>query len=122
MTNATTNGNINASDAEGQMRLEDACDIFVDKVKNITGVQEVFLVNDPENYPVMWTIMSTERLNFEARSSIYGVECDLLRMPYMPILDFRILNLQETTSDNLWDYLPSESSKSLWKREYAQTS
>lgn len=103
------------------MRLEDACDIFVDRVKNITGVQEVFLVNDPENYPVIWTIMSTKRLNFEARSPIYGVECDLLRMPYMPIWDFRILNLQETASDNLWDYLPSESSKSLWKREYAQT-
>lgn len=122
MTNATTNGNTNASDAEGRMRLEDACDIFVDRVKNITGVQEVFLVNDPENYPVIWTIMPTERLNSEARSPIYGAECDLLRMSHMSILDFRILNLQETASGNLCEYLPSESSKSLCKREYAQTS
>ena len=119
MSNATTNESVNASGAEGRMSLEEACDFFVDKVKNIGGVQEVFLVSDPENYPVIWTIMSAERFNFDARSPIYGVECDLLRVPYMPILDFRILNLQETASDNLWDYLPSESSKSLWKREYA---
>ena len=103
------------------MNLEDACDFFVDRVKNIAGVQEILLVKDPENYPVIWTVTCAERFNFDIRSPIYGVECDMLRVPYMPILDFRILNLQETASDNLWDYLPSESSISLWKREYAST-
>ena len=121
MTNAATNGSANALDGKERMNLEDACDFFVDKVKDIAGVQQVVLVRDPENYPVIWTIISAERFNFDVRSPIYGVECDLLRVPHMPILDFRILNLQETASDNLWDYLPSKSSKSLWKREYAPT-
>ena len=121
MTNATSNGSVNTSGAKGRMSLKEACDFFVDKVRTIAGVQEVFLVRDPENYPVIWTIMSAERFNFDARSPIYGVECDLLRVPHMPILDFRILNLEETASDNLWDYLPSQSSESLWKREHAST-
>ncbi len=121
MTNIVTSGNIDVSDAEERMSLEDACDLFVDRVKNIVGVQEVFLVIDPEHHPVIWTIMYAERFKFDARSPIYGVECDLLRIPHMPILDFRILNLQETTSNNLWDYLPLESSRSLWKRGYAST-
>lgn len=121
MTNPTTNGSVNISGEEGRMSLEEACDFFVDRVKVIAGVQEVFLVTDPENYPVIWTIISAERFNFDARSPIYGVECDLLRVPRMPILDFRILNLQETASDNLWDYLPAKSSKSIWKREHATT-
>ena len=122
MTTAATNGSVNASDVEAGMNLEDACEFFVDKVKNIAGVQEVFLVRDPENYPVIWTIMSAERFNFDARAPIYGIECDMLRIPHMPILDFRILNLQEIASDNLWDYLPAKSSKSLWKREHATIS
>lgn len=121
MTNATTNGSADASGSARRMSLNEACKLFTDRVKTIEDVQEVILVRDPENYPVIWTVVSAERFNFDVRSPIYDVECDLLSVPQMPILDFRILNLQETASDNLWDYLPNESSVSLWKREHAST-
>ena len=121
MTNTVSNGHMNAADVEARMSLPDACDFFVKKVKQVAGVQEVFLVRDPEHFPIIWTIISAERFNFDARAPIYAIECDMLRIPHMPVLDFRILNLRETAADNLWDYLPAESSMSLWKREHAST-
>ena len=82
----------------------------------------MFLDREPDNYPVVWTILFADRFNFDARAPIDGFECALLRIPHLPISDFRIMNLRETTSDNLWDYVPAKSSNSPWKREHATIS
>ena len=106
---------------DGQMTsVRQVCDFFVKKAKRLEVVQEVLLVGENEACTEIWTVTSTDRMDFEARYPVYNIQSEVACATDRPIVGFHVVNLEDFPSRNLEDVLPL-GAKSLWKREHAAT-
>ena len=100
--------------------VRQVCDFFVKKAKLLEVVQEILLVGEREACTEIWTVTSTDEMDFEARYPVYDIQSEIACATDRPIVGFHVVNLEDFPSRNLDDVLPL-GAKSLWKREYAAT-
>ena len=106
---------------DGQLHsVRQVCDFFVKKAKCLEVVQEVLLVGENEASTEIWTVTSTDQMDFEARYPVYDIQSEVACATDRPIVGFHVVNLEDFPSRRLEDVLPL-GAKSLWKREHAAT-
>jgi hypothetical protein len=87
--------------------LDEATKRFVREIKAITHVREVRLVVSG-GAPVIWTIISAPPFENSPRYQVYEVELGVLRDLDEPMLDFRLINMDEFSQDALEKILPRD--------------
>ncbi len=107
----------NTADDRRLISVGQVCDFFVKKAKRLEVVQEVLLVGENEASTEIWTVLSADRMDFEAHNPIYDIQSEVARSTDRPLVGFRVVNLQDFRYGDSAGNLP-DGVKSLWKREY----
>lgn len=87
---------------------------YVELVKKVPEVHEIWLSVEAEE-PTIWTIISAPRLDKASRARIYETQIEILRMPDRPLVDFRLINLNELSEPD-FEFVPPVGSRILWTR------
>ncbi|MCI0439259.1 MAG: hypothetical protein L0177_09035 [Chloroflexi bacterium] len=94
-------------------KLKEACNIFIEKVRDVESVREVYLVAEDEG-PTVWTVISAAPFKKAARAPVYEAMSATLRLLDEPLLDFYTLNLQELPPGASKEKVVPTESKLLW--------
>ena len=88
---------------------------YVGKVRDIPEVQEVRLVKDEEGIS-LWTIISATPFDKVPRNRIYRAQIEILRDADRPIVDFRLINLNELPEASREHIVPRDS-RIVWEKK-----
>lgn len=94
--------------------LAQATKHYVEMAKQVPEVEEVWLSDDVED-PTIWTIIAAPRLDKASRNRIYEIQIETLRKSDRPLVDFRLLNVNELSEPYQEFVLPTRA-KMLWAR------
>ena len=94
--------------------VDEAIEIFVERVRKIDYVHEIRCLQQGSNHEV-WTIIDMPRGEYELMSPIIKIEGDLLRRMDDFTLGFRIVKVEALNYENALD-----GSSQLWKRPDAR--
>ena len=94
--------------------LTNVAEHYVEIVNKVPEVREIWLSVDAEDTTI-WTIISAPRLDKASRTRIYETQIEILRMPDRPLVDFRLINLNELSEPDLEFVLPV-GSRNIWTR------
>ena len=87
---------------------------YVEKVKIIPEVQKVWLTADT-NEPTIWTLISATPFDKATRHRVYQAQIEVIRASDQPIVDFRLVNLNELPESSKESIVPRDS-KNLWEK------
>ncbi len=99
---------------ENPIRVDEAIEMFVERVQKIEYVDEIRCVRQGANHEVR-TIITMPRGKYELMSPIIKIEGDVLRRMEEFTLGFRIVNIESVNYEN-----PLGGSPLLWKKADAK--
>ena len=88
---------------------------FKDRIQFVEVVEEVLVVEDEEG-PTIWTVISATPFDDgDERRPIYEAQKELQRLVDRPLVNFRIINLEEISPGNRAKILPNKVAHA-WRR------
>lgn len=92
-----------------------ACKLFIHQVQAIEVVQEV-LITEYGRVPIIWTVISAPAFEDEVLRPVYEAQGDVLRAIDRPLVNFRVVNLEEYPPESRDTAIPGDA-RLLWKRD-----
>ena len=93
---------------------QEARDLYVEKVKQLEVVQEVRYFGSEDAICIL-TLISAPPWDNRARRPVYEAQGEVIDTFTKPMIDFRLIHLNEFPGRSQEDFLPSDT-ELIWKR------
>ncbi|GEM_PF-5740329 len=93
--------------------VEAACSAFLNKVRSIPEVSEVWFEKQADDDATIWTLISAPPLSYDVRDAVYQAQVDVLAALTEPILGFQVINLRELPDDDFVKQLVPDAAKKV---------